>query len=61
MTLLDAQGWYSREPGKIVLVVTRKHEMPHVLRIIKSIDPDAFISVASVMGTYGKGFENIRG
>ena len=61
MTLLDAQGWYSREPGKIVLVVTRKHEMPHVLRIIKSIDPDAFISAASVMGTYGKGFENIRG
>ena len=61
MTLLDAEGWYSREPGKIVLVVTRKHEMPHVLRIVKSIDPDAFISVASVMGTYGKGFEHIRG
>ena len=61
ITLLDGQGWYSREPGKVVLIITRKHEMPHVLRIIKSIDPDAFVSAASVMGTFGKGFEHIRG
>ncbi|PLX17167.1 MAG: YitT family protein [Salinivirgaceae bacterium] len=61
MTLLEAEGWYSRQATKVIMVVTRKHEMPQVLRIVKSIDPDAFVSVASVMGTYGKGFENIRG
>jgi len=61
MTLLNAEGWYTREPGKVIMVVTRRHEMPRVLRVVKSIDPKAFISVASVMGTYGYGFEQIRG
>lgn len=61
ITLLDGQGWYSRDPGKVVLIITRKHEMPYVLRIVKSIDSDAFVSAASVMGTFGKGFEHIRG
>ncbi|MDA3867376.1 MAG: YitT family protein [Salinivirgaceae bacterium] len=61
MTLIDSQGWYSRKPGKVVLVITRKHEMSQVLRIVKSIDPDAFVSAALVMGTFGQGFENIRG
>lgn len=61
ITLLDGQGWYTKEPGKVVLIITRKHEMPYVLRIVKSIDAAAFVSAASVMGTFGNGFENIRG
>ena len=60
VTLLDGQGWYTRTETKVVMIVTRKHELPRVFQIIKSVDPDAFISVASVMGTYGKGFEKIR-
>ncbi|MDD4746323.1 MAG: YitT family protein [Salinivirgaceae bacterium] len=60
ITLLSAQGWYTKVDTKVILVVTRKHELPNVFQIIKSIDPDAFISVASVMGTFGKGFEKIR-
>ena len=60
ITLLNAQGWYTKTDTKVILVVTRKHELPGVFQIIKSIDPDAFISVASVMGTFGKGFEKIR-
>lgn len=60
ITLLDAQGWYTKTDTKVILVVTRKHELPRVFQVIKSIDPDAFISVASVMGTFGKGFETIR-
>lgn len=61
MTLIDAQGWYTKKQTKVILVITRKHEMPQVFRVVKNVDNDAFISVASVMGTYGKGFENIRG
>lgn len=60
ITFLDGQGWFTREKTKIVLVITRKHELPSVLGVIKSVDPDAFVSVGSVMGTYGKGFESIR-
>jgi uncharacterized membrane-anchored protein YitT (DUF2179 family) len=60
ITFLDGQGYYTRTETKILLIVTRKHELPRVFQIVKSIDADAFISVASVMGTYGKGFEKIR-
>ncbi len=60
ITFLDGQGYYTKAETKVLLIVTRKHELPRVFQIVKSIDPEAFISVASVMGTYGKGFEKIR-
>ena len=59
-TLLDAQGWYSKEEKKIVMVVCRKRDTSMILKIAKSVDPDAFISVGSVMGVYGKGFDALN-
>ena len=56
-TLLDSKGWYTKENGYVVLVVCRKRESSQILKIVRSIDPDAFISVGAVMGVYGKGFE----
>jgi Uncharacterized protein conserved in bacteria (DUF2179). len=38
----------------------RKTEMHEVLHIIKETDQEAFISVANVMGVYGKGFDQYR-
>ncbi len=60
ITLIDAEGWYSRKKSKIVMVMIRRQETSQIMRIIKDIDPDAFISQNNVMGTYGKGFETIR-
>lgn len=31
-----------------------------IFRIIKSIDPDAFITQANVSGVYGQGFDQIK-
>ena len=56
VTLLDAQGWYTKEQSKIIMVVCRKRESALILRFVKAIDPNAFITVGSVMGVYGKGF-----
>ena len=56
-TVLDATGWYSKKESKIVMVVCRKRDTSMVLKVVKSVDPDAFITVGSVMGVYGKGFE----
>ncbi|MEA3316780.1 MAG: YitT family protein [Bacteroidota bacterium] len=61
ITILNGQGWYSKKESKILLVVVRKQESNHILQIIKEIDPDAFISLASVMGVYGYGFDRIKG
>lgn len=60
VTFLDAEGGYSRAPQKVVTVVCRRSEQSTIFRIVKEVDPDAFITVGSVMGVYGKGFEALR-
>lgn len=61
VTVIDAEGWYSKESTKIIMTVVRKNEAPRVNNIVKEMDPQAFISQAAVMGAYGKGFQEIRG
>ena len=60
VTLIDSQGWYSKEQTKMVMVVCRKRETAMILKFVKTIDPDAFMTVSSVMGVYGKGFQAIN-
>ncbi len=61
VSVLDATGWYSKENKKIVMVIVRKHEAQSIFRLVKQIDGNAFISMGSVMGVFGLGFEEIRG
>lgn len=60
VTLLDGSGWYTKKQTKIVMSVVRKKETGAIFRKIKQIDPDAFISMGSVMGVYGQGFEKLK-
>ena len=60
VTVIDGTGWYKKENTKIVLSVVRKRETSAIFRKIKEIDPEAFISMGSVMGVYGQGFEKIK-
>ena len=61
LTLLPGQGGYSGEPVNVLMVIARKHDAHIILRIIKQIDPEAFITMGNVMGVYGKGFDAIKG
>lgn len=60
VTVIDGQGWYTKENLKVAITLVRKHESSDIYKIIKEIDPEAFISVANVMGVYGRGFEKIK-
>ncbi|WP_372947640.1 YitT family protein [Mariniphaga sp.] len=60
VTILDGTGWYTRENTKIIMSVVRKKETSQIFRKIREIDPDAFISMGSVMGVYGKGFDKLK-
>ena len=60
VTVLDGQGWYSKQSTHVLMVLTRKTDLNIMLRYIKSIDPDAFLSVSTVTGVYGRAFESIR-
>ena len=59
VTLLDGMGGYTREEMKVVVVVCRKRETDKVLKLVRSIDPAAFMSIGSVAGVYGQGFQAI--
>ncbi len=59
-TVINGQGWYSKQDVKVLFVMCRKIEAVTISRIIKSIDRDAFITQANVNGVYGKGFDELK-
>lgn len=61
VTILHGEGWYSKNPTKVIVTIVRKNEAQLVISIVNAVDPQAFISQGQVMGVYGEGFEKIRG
>lgn len=60
VTFVQGKGWFTNDEKEIVMVIARRNEISSILKLVKETDPDAFISINSVMGVYGKGFEKIR-
>jgi uncharacterized membrane-anchored protein YitT (DUF2179 family) len=60
VSVMNSTGWFTKEENKVLLVVVKKYQSNELYRLIKEIDKDAFITVASVMGVFGKGFEQIK-
>lgn len=59
-TIIDGMGWYSKKSQKIIIVLARKTESTSIFRLVKSIDQDAFVTQANVVGVYGKGFDVLK-
>lgn len=60
LTILHAEGGYTGDDVKVLMCLTRKRESQAVLNMVQDIDPNSFISMGSVMGVYGRGFEKVR-
>lgn len=60
VTVFNGKGWYTKHDTEVVMVVTRKADLNVFLKCINSIDPNAFISVSSVTGVYGQGFDKFK-
>lgn len=60
VTVMNAEGWYSKQEIKVLMVWCRKIESVTIFRIIKSIDEDAFITQTHANGVYGKGFDRLK-
>ena len=60
MTILDGSGWYSGKEMKVIVLLAKKSESVMIFRIIKMIDPKAFVSQSAVIGVYGEGFDKIK-
>lgn len=60
VTLITSEGGYTHNQTKMIMVVCSNRETPTVMKYVKHIDPNAFMTVASVMGVYGRGFQPIK-
>ena len=60
VTALEGKGWYTKTEATVLVVVARKSELKFLLNLIKEEDPQAFLSVGSVTGVYGYGFDVIK-
>jgi uncharacterized membrane-anchored protein YitT (DUF2179 family) len=57
ITELQAKDGFSQKDIKILMLLAKKKDSQSILKTVKIIDPEAFISMGSVMGVYGFGFE----
>ena len=60
VTVLKAQGWYTRKERNILLVLLTRQELSGVNRVVNEIDPKAFMSISNASEVYGEGFEKIK-
>ena len=60
ITILNGQGWYTGKDIKVICLMAKRNESQSIFRIVKFIDPSAFISQTSVIGVYGEGFDRLK-
>ena len=57
-TVLDAQGYYSKEPRTLLLTVMTRPQAVQLNAYIKQVDPGAFMTVSNISTIIGKGFRS---
>lgn len=60
VTVINASGFYTGREIKMLFVLAKKRESTIIFRLIKDIDPKAFVSQSAVIGVYGEGFDRIK-
>ena len=60
VTILSAEGGYSREPRQMILSVVSNRDLPRLQRTIHRIDPASFMVVSRVSEVRGRGFSLSR-
>ena len=60
VTSIDGVGCYTHNNVKMMFVLAKKSESNTIFRLIKDIDPGAFVSQSAVIGVFGEGFDRIK-
>ena len=60
VTVINASGFYTGREIRMLFVLAKKRESTIIFRLIKDIDPNAFVSQSAVIGVYGEGFDKIK-
>lgn len=56
VTLLNARGGYLKNEHSVVLSVVSNRELPKIEKLVRALDPDAFMIVSRVSEVWGRGF-----
>ena len=56
VTMLHAEGGYTRNPSEVILSVVSNHELPKLERLAREVDPDCFMIISRVNEVWGRGF-----
>ncbi|MBR5076018.1 MAG: YitT family protein [Bacteroidales bacterium] len=60
VTVLKAQGWYTKSDRNVLLLLIGQNQLAELTRVIKELDPRAFMSISPTRNVYGEGFEEIK-
>lgn len=60
VTVLNGMGWYSKEERSVLLIMSKRREKNKIMRLVRSVDPNAFVTVSNVEGVFGEGFDKIK-
>lgn len=58
-TILKGAGFYTNQEKNVLLVVVSKKEVITLKKLVKSIDPSAFIIITDIFEVLGEGFKEI--
>jgi len=60
VTILDGEGWYTKSERKVIVSIVRQRDSNVIFRMIKTIDPYAFVSMSEAQGVYGEAFDTMK-
>ncbi len=60
VTVLKATGWYTKSDRNVLLILINQGQLAELSRVIKELDPRAFMSISPTRNVYGEGFEEIK-
>ena len=60
VTVLQAQGWYTKKAKEVLMILISQKELPSLNKVIREIDPRAFMSISTTNNVYGEGFEEMK-
>ena len=60
VTVLKAQGWFTKADKNVLLILINQRQLSELTRVIKDLDPRAFMSISPTNNVYGEGFEEIK-
>ncbi|MCL2289719.1 MAG: YitT family protein [Bacteroidetes bacterium] len=59
-TFLKAYGSFSKNESDVLLIISHRNDKANIMRVIKEIDNEAFVSIAKTSSVFGKNFDNIK-